>query len=397
MEEKDRIPDGFKLPDRKPVNEGGDFRITAAQFLEVGENSISDISKIQGDSYTNEQTGARLYKNEDGNWVYSISMEVPATDDDQFYTVFEQHQEVPGYAKINDSSAEWTIMKTGGETTKGTGKFLDEPSKNIYESMSEIHHGSNVYNAITYNEKEDVCIAAGAFKRIKINEATTITFTNHYKGDLDLTKAIGEDNQDSGAADKGYKITIQPADLDKLTLGSTGSHGLNGKTFSYTIKKANGYLVDGEKTAVLNKDGAFEITLKPGEIAHFTDMPAIQWQATENAESNAVEGYSLDITYSDENKGVLKDATHWNEYETNDIIGGTRNNDGIASVDNAVRDNPEDPKVDADAVALIKVTNTYKSITGDLILTKEVVGTEVKNKEYSFTISGRDKEGENGS
>ena len=225
--------------------------------------------------------------------------------------------------------------------------------------MSEIHHNSNMYEGIEYNEKEDVCIAAGVFKRIKINDDTTITFTNHYKGNLELTKAIGEDNQYSDAENKEYTITIQPADSDKLKLGSTDSHGLNGKTFSYTIKDAQGQSVGGEKTATLDGNGAFEITLKPGETAHFTGMPAIQWKATENAEINAVENFSLDITYSDENNDVLNEKTHWNGYNDNDIIGGTWNNDGIASVDNAVRDNASDPTVIANTVALIKVTNTY--------------------------------------
>ena len=377
------IPDNFELPDGTNVTGGGDFRITAAQFLETGENAINDISDVSG-TYENEETGATLYKNSDGNWVYSISLPVPPTDDNQFYTVFEQHQEVPGYAKINDSSAEWQIRQDGSIVDSGTGKFIDNDSNNIYESMSEINENSTEYNGTDYNEMEDVCIETGAFKRITITDSMTITFTNHYEGDLKVTKNIGSSNQYEGADTKEYRITVQPADINKLALNSV-THGLAGKSFTYEIINTDGS-TDTQGTISLNEQGAFEIVLSPGQVAHFIDMPAIQWKTTENRETNAVEGYSLNITYADANNGVVNEQTHWNKYGNGDTIGGTFEEDGIASVDNAVRDNNR-PQVDADAVAQITVTNEYTPVTGNLTITKEVVGAEVEEKSYSFTIS----------
>lgn len=382
MEDKENIPPNFKLPDGKEVTDGGGFRITAAQFLKVGDNKISDISDIEDGLYENSMTGATLCK-KDGNWVYSVSLKVPPTDADQFYTVFEQHQEVPGYAKINDSNAKWEIIQNGTVTVQGTGKYIDNFGKNIYERMEEINSGLTDYNGKKYNEMEDVCIAAGAFKRIKIETSTTITFTNHYKGDLDVTKEIGNNNQYTDANNKYYTITIQPANLDKLALGFTGSHGLAGKSFTYQIVDAQGKT---ESTATLNENGAFDIQLKPGQVAHFTDMPAIQWKVTESSATNAVEGYTLKTKYKDENNGVVETSTHWNGYSSSDTIGTTDPGDGIASVDSAVTD-IENPVVDADAVAKVIVTNTYIPITGNLTVTKDVVGAEVQGKEYLFTIS----------
>lgn len=380
------IPEKFTLPDGTEVSGGGDFRITAAQFLNAGDNAITDISNVNDGNYVNSMTGATLYKNDDGNWVYSISLKVPSTGNNQFYTVFEQHQEVPGYAKINDSSAEWEIRQSGKVVDSGTGKFIDNSDNNIYESMSEINNNSTTYQGTTYNEMEDVCIAVGAFKRIKITESTTITFTNHYKGDLKVTKDIGNSNQYSQAGTKEYRITIQPADMSKLRLSSSTSHGLNEKVFAYEIINADGS-IESQNPIRLNENGTFEILIRPGQIAHFIDMPAIQWQAVEDATDNAVEGYTLSITYADDNNGVVNNNAHWNEYEESGTIGGVSDTDGIASVDNAVRDNTNNPAVNADAVAEITVTNSYMPVTGNLMITKEVTGVDVTNKAYTFTIS----------
>ena len=379
------IPANFTLPDGTKVSGGGDFRITADQFLRAGTNGITSISGVE-DIYVNSMTGATLYKNDDGNWVYSISLEVPSTENDQFYTVFEQHQEVPGYAKINDSSAEWEIRQSGRVVDSGTGKFIDNYNNNIYESMSEINNNSTTYQGTTYNEMEDVCIAVGAFKRIKITESTTITFTNHYKGDLKVTKDIGNSNQYSQAGMKEYRITIQPADMSKLRLSSSTSHGLNEKVFAYEIINADGS-IEPQDPIRLDENGTFEILIQPGQIAHFIDMPAIQWQAVEDATDNAVEGYTLSITYADDNNSVVNNNAHWNEYEESGTIGGASDTDGIASVDNAVRDNTNNPVVNADAVAEITVTNSYTPVTGNLTITKEVTGVDVTNKAYTFTIS----------
>lgn len=387
MAEENDIPRGFMLPDGTAVTGGGDFRITAEQFLNAGDNGINNISGITGDTYTNEQTGATLHK-QNGSWVFSISFEVPATDDNHFYTVFEQHQEVPGYAKINDSNAEWSITQNGETVDSGIGKFIDNSNNNIYESMDEITHGNIQYSDTSYNEEEDVCIAAGAFKKIAITESTTIAFTNHYKGDLDVTKEIGDGNQYNGASHKEYEITIQPAHSSKLNLGSAGAHGLEGKSFTYEIVTVGGNnvetVVEETTTRTLNTNGAFSFSIKPGQIVHFYDLPAIQWKVVEDTTKNAVGGYNLNITYADENNNVVNNKAHWNGYGDEDTIGADSSTDGVASVDSAVRDIQN---VDAEAVAFVTVKNVYTPINGNLTITKEVVGAEVSSKNYSFIIS----------
>ncbi len=368
------VPEGIRLPDGTAVTGGGDFRITAQQFLTVGKNGIDNISDITNNSYRNEDTGATLSKNQDGNWTYSVTLTVPVTDGNHFYTVFEQHQEVPGYAKINDSNAEWTMARQGMNTTEGTGKFMDESHNNIYESMTEINSNNKTYQGTTYSEMEDVCIAAGAFQKIKITSPTTIAYTNHYTGKLDVTKEIGSTNEYNDAKTANYTLTLAPANAEKQTVNG----GLSGKVVHY-------YTVDQDsqmKTATLTADGSFTVTIQPDETIHFIDLPAIQWKVTEG--DAKVNGYKLNTVITDDNKKVVSDKSHWNGYGDSDIIGATNTDDGIASVDSAVRGNTN-PVVVADSVALVTVTNSYTNST--LTISKTVGGNMGDTtKDFTFTL-----------
>ena len=368
------VPEGITLPDGTVVTGGGDFRITAQQFLTVGDNGIDNISDITDNSYQNEDTGATLSKNQDGNWTYSVTLTVPVTDGSHFYTVFEQHQEVPGYAKINDSNAEWTMTRQGMNTTEGTGKFMDESHNNIYESMTEINSNNKTYQGTTYSEMEDVCIAAGAFQKIKITSPTTIAYTNHYTGKLDVTKEIGSTNEYNDAKTANYTLTLAPANAEKQTVNG----GLSGKVVHY-------YTVDQDsqmKTATLTADGSFTVTIQPDETIHFIDLPAIQWKVTEG--DAKVNGYKLNTVITDDNKKVVSDKSHWNGYGDSDIIGATNTDDGIASVDSAVRGNTN-PVVVADSVALVTVTNSYTNST--LTISKTVGGNMGDTtKDFTFTL-----------
>lgn len=348
---------GFTLPDGKKVEDlnqgGGGFGIDAADYL-----SNKDITSYGPGGYTDSYTGATLKKNEDGNWVFSITLDVPVCDDNHFITVFEQHQEVPGYAKINDSNAEWTITNSSG-VTKGTGKFVDGGgASNIYEDMnSEL--GS--YEETKYRAQEDYVISEGALNRLKITGDTTISFTNHYVGKLDVSKVIDDSaNEYSDASDEKYSITVQPANLDKLNLGD-GGHGLNQKIVSIDIYNGNNLTWSGTKT--LGTDGSFTLGLMPGQTARLSNMPAIQWKVTEDSAANSVSGYSLNVSYSDTNGDtangyVVDNPIHWNGYDSGESIGSTLENDGIASVDSAVRDD-NDHHVDYSSVAEVTVSNSY--------------------------------------
>lgn len=365
--------EGLYLPDGTEVsslnNGGGGYRIVAGNYL-----TNKDISTYSNDGYTDPDTGASLIKNAEGNWVYSITLEVPICKNGYFFTVFEQHQEVPGYAKINDSNAEWTI--TAGESSiSGTGKFVDfvdgeDGEPNVYESMTEL--GTDE----TYREQEDFAIAQGALRKLTIAEPTTIAFTNHYTGKLDVTKKIGENNENSNAETATYTFKIAPAHPDKLTV--TG--GLNGKTVHYTVDEG------AEQTATLGDDSSFTVTLQKDQVLHFLDLPAIQWQVTENVDPVSSEHYQLNTSYTDENNNVVSTVTHWNGYNEGETIGVTSEQDGIASVDSAVRDN-KTPAVTASAVAEVTVTNEYIRNTYELTVNKSVTGPMGdKTEKFTFTL-----------
>ena len=355
-----------------------------------------------------------------GNWTLTITIEVPTTDEDHFYTVFEQHQEVPGYAKINDSNAEYTITQDGEQIASGTGKFVDHgvTGSNVYEDMkTEVEKTEektlNDKNGEEFSQQlegEEAAIDNRQLTRLEITEDTTIAFTNHYTGNLDVTKKIGTDNDYTDANTKKYTLTIAPAHLWKLDFEKEATesteinninHGLNGKSVSYYIETADGARVDekGETLEAneyaikqLNANGSFTISVTPGQTIHFSDMPAIQWKVTEN--DATVGDYTLTTAITDTNGDatngfVVDDNAHWNKYEGDDVIGATKGDDGIASVDSAKRD-VTDKNVKADAVALVTVTNTYKRNFVTLTVNKTVAGSmgdTTNHSEFTFYLT----------
>ncbi len=384
--------EGLKLPDGTLLTElgngGGGYRIAAGNYL-----SNKDITSYEDNSYVDAQTGASLTKDDNGNWTFSITLEVPITDDDHFFTVFEQHQEVPGYAKINDSNAVWEIRSgEDAEPTSGTGKFIDMENNNIYESMKEINDDTE-YGGNTYSQMEDVCIAAGAFKRIEITQPTTISFTNHYTGKLDVTKEMGKDNEPN-VDEKEFTITLSPAHSDKLNLGNS-TNGLEGKTGSYTIE-TGGTTSDDIPWKI--EDGVITIKLKADQTAHFYDLPAIQWQVTEDDAKAKENGYTLKVEITDENNSVVDDAEHWNGYNKGETIGGSKSDDCIASVDSAIHDidavvgGAPSYAVKKDSVAKVTITNTYTNKT--LAISKTVDGSMGNTQqEFTFTLTITDGNG----
>lgn len=357
--------DGFTMPGSdNAMNNGGDFGFLAKDYL-------GELDTVPEDGeYVNVDTGASLRKNDDGDWVFSITLTVPVCDDDHFFTVYEQHAEVPGYAKLNDSSATYTI-----NGTEYTGKFVDyDCDDGIYEDMTvEVEVNSKFTGK---NAREETAIETNRFTRLVIKEDTTIAFTNNYSGKLDVTKAVGSGNELADADEtKTYNLTIEPAHEDKLELSTSGNeHGLAGKEVQYQIKKTDGSSGDVE-TGRLGNDGSLTVSIHAGETIHFLSLPAIQWKVTENGESAAEAGYTLNVSYIDANNGVVNTGSHWNNYADGETIGATSTTDGIASVNSAVRNN-EDPDVDASAVALVTVTNTYTRNDQELTVSKYVTGEE---------------------
>ena len=350
---------GFEMLPGVIIKDGGDFRIVARDYL-------SDI--VSAEALDSADATAKLNKNESGNWVYSITINVPVCTDGTFFTVFEMHGELPGYAKLDTDSVTYTVSSddTDNTTTNhtGSGKFVCENGKD-FDDMKD-------------GASEENYISDGTFRRLNIQDDTTVSFQNHYSGSLDVTKIIGGTNDYADAEEKSYTLTIAPADIDKLDLSNSTTdvqHGLAGKTVSYTVTGST----TRSGTAEIQSNGSFTVEIQADQTIHFTDLPAIQWKVTENEENDAsVANYNWTVSYTDQNNDVEDDATHWNGYESDDTIGKTSETDGIASVDSVVS---------SDAVALVTVTNTYARKTNTLTISKHVSGPMGDTTEdFTFTV-----------
>ena len=375
----------FTKPAGGSLNNGGDFAVVASQCLGIG-----GIEDVPAGGYFNEETNARLYKDDNGNWMFSITMTVPVCDEEHFYTVYEQHADLPGYAALDDSNVTYTIIEDGEVSMNGTGKFVDhgESVKNIYVSMPAEVGEPDSTKFSGDAARENTAIDKGYFTRIQITKPTVIAFTNHYTGKLDVSKSIGNENQYDQAVNGTYTITLTPANIDKL---NPVQNGLIGKTVHYYITDQSSLM---PATIAAGTDGKPTLTItdvRPNTTLHFVDLPAIQWQVVEDASASTVEGYNLEVSYADENGGVVDAVGHWNGYVVNDTIGATSPSDGIASVDSAVNSIEEiegiTGAVDPSATAEVTVINEYKRQTKVLTITKIVAGAMGSNNDnFDFTI-----------
>ena len=285
---------GFEMLPGVIIKDGGDFRIVARDYL-------SDI--VSAEALDSADATAKLNKNESGNWVYSITINVPVCTESTFFTVFEMHGELPGYAKLDTDSVTYTVSSddTDNHTTNhtGSGKFVCENGEDFNDMEDGASEGTYIDNR--------------KFRRLSIQDDTKVSFQNRYSGSLNVTKEIGDTNEDADAEGKSYTLTIAPADIVKLDLSSSTDgvqHGLAGKTVSYTVTDSNGNTVNGNGKADIGGDGSFTVTIQANQTIHFTDLPAIQWKVTENDAS--VANYTWTVSYTDQNNGVENDATHWN-------------------------------------------------------------------------------------
>lgn len=348
--------ESFEMLDGVRISNGGDFRIVASKYLK----------EIDSAAQLGNASNVASLENVNGNWVYSITINVPVCTDGTFFTVFEMHGELPGYAKLDTDSVTYTVSSddTDNTTTNhtGSGKFVCDDNGD-FDDMED-------------GASEENYISDGTFRRLSIQDDTKVSFQNRYSGSLNVTKEIGDTNEDADAEGKSYTLTIAPADIVKLDLSSsTGGvqHGLAGKTVSYTVTDGS---TTRSGTAEIQSNGSFTVEIQADQTIHFTDLPAIQWKVTENDAS--VANYNWTVSYTDQNNDVEDDATHWNGYESDDTIGKTSETDGIASVDSVVS---------SDAVALVTVTNTYARKTNTLTISKHVSGPMGDTTEdFTFTV-----------
>lgn len=347
---------GFEMLPGVIIKDGGDFRIVARDYL-------SDI--VSAEALDSADATAKLNKNESGNWVYSITINVPVCREGTFFTVFEMHGELPGYAKLDTDSVTYTVSSddTDNTTTNhtGSGKFVCDDNGD-FDDMED-------------GASEENYISDGTFRRLSIQDDTTVSFQNRYSGSLDVTKEIGDTNEDADAEGKSYTLTIAPADIGKLDLSSSTDgvqHGLAGKTVSYTVTDGS---TTGSGTAEIQSNGSFTVEIQADQTIHFIDLPAIQWKVIENDAS--VANYTWTVSYTDQNNDVENDATHWNGYVTGNTIGCTQTDDCIVSVDS-------DTSV---TCASLTVTNTYTQYI--LTVTKTVggaMGDTSSDNKFTFKL-----------
>lgn len=386
---------GITLPDGTAVNGGGDFRITAEQFLKTGNNGLTKIADISdpASGYTNNSTGASLKKVGD-NWVYSVTLQVPKAEDGYFYTVFEQHGEVPGYAKLDDSNVNYTITGIDG-LTGGTGKFIDNADNNVYVDMdAEVSSVDVTVSGNKYTiDGEEAAIHQDVLQKLYITDDTKIAFENHYTGDLKVSKTVSgisdEDLKSTVLANKTFTITLQPseniADQDLL----------DGRTIIYTITHANATETPGSAVMDKNKNCAVQVNLKYGDTITFQEIPAIQYTVTEN-EPETTGGYDfgnytwIGAEYSETSEhfgDCQKSNDHWNHNGMSGVdrhsyitIGTDNLGDHILSVDSKIGDQRP--------VQTLQITNKYveyKSLT----IEKDITGTlAIPDDRFTFTITG---------
>ena len=356
-------PDGAQLTDS-----GGDFKVYPYELLNKVTTS-SDLAQA-----SNSKFGAKLEKNEKtGNWVYTQEIEVPICGKDCYYTVFEQHAELPGYAKQGAKSTNWTAVSEDDLI------HLSDVGKAVSTDSEEIDDGP---------VNEDTMLPAGKFHKLNIQSPTTVSFTNRYTGNMTIDKEVKDvPVGTAGLENATYTIVIEPAHPEKLVDKEDYGPKFAGKSFTLTTNSKT-------TTVTFDEHNQAEIELKAGETVTLENLPAIQYKITENTNNMAQIGdyvfknVSMAETYLGNVSGELE---HWNQYdrdEGDEITGKTNPADGIVAVDVDQGITP---------VSSVTVTNHYEKATGTLIIKKIVTGLEngsaaldeLKN-ELEFTVSGPD-------
>jgi len=391
MAEDSSISDAIMKPgdSTSKVTNGGDFIVYAAKCLNDPGSAASLTSA------TNEANRATLEK-VDGNWVYTQVIDVAiCTSNNLFYTVFEQHGELPGYAKLDPDSAVYSVNLNGTNSWTGHGKFVQDadvksPAINLPDE-DEI-------NGIRYN----------VLAHLSITDDTTISFTNYYTDAMTLTKTVTLDGETATEAlldeigTTEYAITLRPADTTKLVnshdLGPGWSTKMNGYEVGVSYSNSLTGQTHDNKTLTFHEDGTLTVKLYAGESVTINDLPAINWSVVETTPSDTTDYYWTGVTYAedyndakvdngprddqydadsgnnwaDNEKAAEKDnkgADHWNRYESDDTYGMTDSTDGtvVLDVDVTLTEPNNGPSV------AVTLTNDYAHYY-TLIIEKQVTG-----------------------
>lgn len=411
MAEDSSIPDSIMKPgDSSRVTNGGDFIVYAAKCLNYPE-SAADLENA-----TNEANRATLEK-VDGNWVYTQVIDVAVcTSENLFYTVFEQHGELPGYAKLDPDSAVYTVRLNTGTATvdewTGYGKFVqDEDVESPAINLP--------------NEDEINGISQNVLAHLSITGDTTIEFTNHYTDSMTITKAV---TLDGGTATEAlldeidtteYEITLKPADTTKLVKTVDSQQfgpDWNAKMVDYSVNVSYSNSLTGGQThenttLTFNRDGTLTVKLYAGESVTIDDLPAINWSVVETTPSDTTDYYWTGVTYAEayndakvdngprddqydvdsgnranNEKAAEKDnegADHWNRYESDDTYGMTDSTDGtvVLDVDVTLTEPNNGPSV------AVTLTNNYTRFENTLTITKYVSGPMGDTTaDFTFTV-----------
>lgn len=405
MAEDSSIPDSIMKPgDSSRVTNGGDFIVYAAKCLNYPE-SAADLENA-----TNEANRATLEK-VDGNWVYTQVIDVAVcTSENLFYTVFEQHGELPGYAKLDPDSAVYSVNLNGTNSWTGHGKFVQDadvksPAINLPDE-DEI-------NGIRYN----------VLAHLSITDDTTISFTNYYTDAMTLTKTVTLDGETATEAlldeigTTEYVITLRPADTTQLVNSHDLGPGWNTKMNGYEVGVSYSNSLTGQthdnKTLTFHEDGTLTVKLYAGESVTINDLPAINWSVVETTPSDTTDYYWTGVTYAEayndakvdngprddqydvdsgnnwanNEKAAEKDnegADHWNRYESDDTYGMTDSTDGTVVLDVNIRPLTEPDSGPSVAVTL---TNNYTRFENTLTITKYVSGPMGDTTaDFTFTV-----------
>lgn len=392
MAEDSSISDAIMKPgdSTSKVTNGGDFIVYAAKCLNDPGSAASLTSA------TNEANRATLEK-VDGNWVYTQVIDVAiCTSNNLFYTVFEQHGELPGYAKLDPDSAVYSVNLNGTNSWTGHGKFVQDAD--VKSPVINLPDEDEI-NGIRYN----------VLAHLSITDDTTISFTNYYTDAMTLTKTVTLDGETATEAlldeidTTEYVITLRPADTTKLVnshdLGPGWSTKMNGYEVgvSYSNSLTGGQTHDN-KTLTFHEDGTLTVKLYAGESVTINDLPAINWSVVETTPSDTTDYYWTGVTYAEayndakvdngprddqydvdsgnswanNEKAAEKDnegADHWNRYESDDTYGMTDSTDGtvVLDVDVTLTEPNNGPSV------AVTLTNDYAHYY-TLIIEKQVTG-----------------------
>lgn len=351
-------PNGDELG-KENGSSGGDFKVIPKELMKEQDarKALAD-----GNRYTSDR-GAVLEKDSNGNWVYTQEITVPTCGEDCYFTVFEMHAEMPGYAKQGAASSDWIVQDADGDTiVSGKGKVVGKT--NVSEDIDD----SSV--------NEDDLFENDEFYHINIQGPVTVTFTNRYTGEMQLTKTV---EGLTVPTDKTFTVTIEPAypkTLEDLVDDQNFGPAFEGKTFTVSASGET----DSTVTFTKGEDNRVSatVTIKPGKTYTLTGLPTIQYKVTEDQSTASIEGYDLEVKYNeqhlniDESRDVDNEGNvnyHWNKYnseygkDTDKPMGWDNNSDGIVAVD--VNQDPTNKPVTS-----VTITNEYTPAVGYLTINK---------------------------